>query len=169
MKKLSLLVFFGSFLGSTFGQNYSDSITVNLFLLDECRISQSISGEIRYVDKTYNQGPFYFKAFFPSETSTEEKINQFMRSYSLDIPYETDYTRAKTNFYGATVAPEVVVYDEKNEKLLYRGRIDNSFADVGIRRRVITSRDLRNVLDAIIAGQEIEIVETKAIGCYLNH
>ena len=36
-------------------QEYSDSISVNFFLLDECRISQSISGEINYKGEDLNQ------------------------------------------------------------------------------------------------------------------
>jgi hypothetical protein len=38
-----------------------------------------------------------------------------------------------------------------------------------VRRRVTTSRDLRNVLQLILEGKVISDSQTKAIGCYLNH
>jgi len=149
-------------------QVYSDSISVNLFLLDECRISQNISGEINYCHEQFDEAPFHFVCYFPNTSSTEEKIQGFMEEYKLNIPYLTDYTKLQTRFYGATIAPEVVVFDEKNQKLLYRGRIDNSYDKVGSRRRVITSTDLRDALTAIINKEPISEKEAPAIGCYLN-
>ncbi len=149
-------------------QAYSDSISVNLFLLDECRISQNISGEINYVHENYNKAPFHFMCYFPNKSSTVEKIEGFMKDYQIDIPYHTDYTKEQTRLYGASIAPEVVVYDEKNREVLYRGRIDNSFDKVGSRRRVITSRDLRDALTAILNNEKISEKETSAIGCFIN-
>ena len=146
---------------------YSDSISVNFFLLDECRISQNISGEINYVRKQFDQAPFHFVSYFPNSSSTDEKIKRFLTNFKINIPYFTDYDKTKTRFYGATIAPEVVVYDEKNQQLLYRGRIDNSYDKVGSRRRVVTSRDLRNALNAILKQEEIKEKETQAIGCFI--
>jgi len=148
-------------------QMYSDSISVNFFLLDECRISQNISGEINYVHKEFNQAPFHFVSYFPRASSTDEKIKTFLTDYKIAIPYITDHDKVKTEFYGSTIAPEVVVYDEKNQKVLYRGRIDNSYDKVGSRRRVITSRDLRDALSAILNNEPIKETETQAIGCFL--
>ena len=92
-----------------------------------------------------------------------------MSDYELNMPYFLDDGKVKQIYYGAEVAPEVIVYDEKRQEVLYKGRIDNSYADVGIRRRVVTSRDLRIVLQAIVDGEAIPVKQTKAIGCYLNH
>ena len=151
-----------------FAQEYSGSISVNFFLLDECRISQSISGEINEVYRTYNRAPFLFVSYFPKESSSSQKIKSFMRDYGIEMAFYPDYDKNKTIFYGATIAPEVVVYDEKYKKVLYRGRIDNSFETVGVRRRIVTSRDLKNVLEAITTNSEIEVSESPAIGCFLN-
>jgi hypothetical protein len=149
-------------------QTYSDSISVNFFLLDQCRISQNISGEINKVKAEFNQADFNFVCYFPNTSSTDKKIKSFIEEYKIDIPYFTDYDKYKTKFYGATMAPEVVVYDEKNQTVLYRGRIDNSYDKVGSRRRVVTSKDLYKTLAAIINNDEINPKETQAIGCYLN-
>lgn len=168
MKSLCIIVVFLSSMQVLNCQEYSDSISVNLFLLDECRISQNISGEINYVYEKYSEAPFYFKCYFPNKSSTTEKIEDFMKDYELDIDYQTDYEKEQAQFYGATIAPEVVVYDEKNKEVLYRGRIDNSFDKVGSRRRVITSRDLRDALTAILSKETIIQKETSAIGCFIN-
>lgn len=168
MKLVSLILCLVSSLATLTSQTYSDSISVNFFLLDECRISQNISGEINHVSNQFSQETFSYNYYFPNKSSTPEKIETFLKDYKLRSTYHIDYDKVKTEFYGATIAPEVVVYDEKNDKLLYRGRIDNSFDKVGSRRRVITSRDLRDVLAAIVSQQEIETKETQAIGCFIN-
>jgi hypothetical protein len=168
MRKINTLIFFFLSLISIQAQTYSDSISVNFFLLDQCRISQNISGEINKVKAEFDQSSFNYVCYFPNTSSTDKKIKSFIEEYKIDIPYFTDYDKYKTKFYGATMAPEVVVYDEKNQIVLYRGRIDNSYDKVGSRRRVVTSKDLYNTLAAIINNDEINPKETQAIGCYLN-
>ncbi len=167
--RIFFTVFFCSFLCS-FGwtQSYSDSISVNFFLLDECRISQNITGEINRVYDTYKSEGFIFKAYFPSPTTSLTEMDSFMHQYQLKMDAITDYKHKKLAFYGATIAPQVVVYDEINKEILYTGRIDNSYDKVGSRRRVITSFDLRKALEAISLHVEIETKETQAIGCILN-
>ena len=149
-------------------QLYSDHITVNFFLLDECRISQSITGEINHVQETFDRPNFTFVGYFPSAASTPAKINAFRRDYRLSLPLLPDSEQTQTRRYGATIAPQVVVYDEKNERVLYSGRIDNSYARVGQRRRVITAYDLREVLTAITHQRPIETPVTQAVGCVLT-
>lgn len=149
-------------------QYYSDSISVNFFLLDECRISQNITSEINYSTDHFAHPQFNYYGFFPSSSSTDEKIKKFIADYGLTISYFTDYDKLKTKFYGATVAPEVVVFDEKNQTLIYRGRINNSFAELGRRRRVVTSYDLRTVLEDVLNQRKVKVEETQAIGCYIN-
>ncbi len=168
MKKFLTIAFLVFSWNNINAQLYSDSISVNFFLLDECRISQNISGEINYVHSEFDQEIFNYICYFPNKSSTEEKINKFLIDYKINIPYLTDYNKKETQFYGATVAPEVVVYDEKLQNLIYRGRIDNSYAKLGLRRKVVTAKDLRNVLEKVNNQEEIIEKETQAIGCYLN-
>jgi len=63
---------------------------------------------------------------------------------------------------GASVTPEAYFLDANN-KLLYHGRIDNARnADQ------IQTTDLRNALDAALAGKAIEKTEAKAFGCTIK-
>lgn len=149
-------------------QLYSDSISVNFFLIDECRISENMTSEINHLKDQYDDRQFKYKCYFPSPTSTEDKIEKFVEKYQLTTSCITDHDQLKTKFYGATVAPQVVVYDEKNQKLIYRGRINNSFAEVGRRRKIVTSYDARTVLQDVLDQKKVNITETQAIGCYIN-
>jgi hypothetical protein len=66
----------------------------------------------------------------------------------------------------ATVTPEAVVIDSKGETR-YRGRIDNFYAALGKPRQQVTAHDLRDALDAVLAGRPVPNPETKALGCYI--
>jgi hypothetical protein len=63
---------------------------------------------------------------------------------------------------GATKTPEVYVLDT-NSKLVYHGRIDNSQKTEGI-----TSNDLREALDEMLAGKPISKTGGAAFGCTIK-
>ena len=52
--------------------------------------------------------------------------------------------------------------------LLYLGRIDNRVEDFNIRRAEPTRFDLREALDAVLAGKPVTNSRTKAFGCAIN-
>ena len=59
-----------------------------------------------------------------------------------------------------------VVVLNRDGMALYRGRIDNTYK-IGKRRRVTTSHDLRDVLETLAKGEDLEPKITKAIGCLI--
>ena len=52
-------------------------------------------------------------------------------------------------------------------KIAYRGRIDNFYEKLGVGRRQVTRRDLRDALEAILKGQRVTVPRTKAVGCFM--
>ena len=59
------------------------------------------------------------------------------------------------------------MFDAKG-RLVYRGRIDNLYADFGKKRFKPTKRDLRDTLDALLAGKRLAKRTTEAVGCYID-
>lgn len=76
------------------------------------------------------------------------------------FPYLRDDSQAFVRALGARFTPEVYVFDE-GRKLRYHGRIDDNHRDVA----AVTSHDLKNALDALLAGKEPPVAETTAFGC----
>lgn len=60
--------------------------------------------------------------------------------------------------YGVLATPQVYLFD-KDRKLRYVGRIDD--ADV----KTVTSHDLRNAIDALLAGKPVPVETTRVFGC----
>jgi hypothetical protein len=82
------------------------------------------------------------------------------------IPAAIDSARKIANRARATVTPEAVLIDNQGQ-VRYRGRIDNFYADLGKPRQQVTAHDLRDALDAVLAGRRVPNPETKALGCYI--
>src|SRR2546427_502058 len=64
--------------------------------------------------------------------------------------------------FGANHTPEAYVIDASG-KLVYHGRIDNSQNTANI-----TSNDLRDALDALLAGKPIQKTTSVAFGCSIK-
>ncbi len=169
-QRVVLSAFFGVFLLSTNlkAQLYSDSISVNFFLLDDCIICQKSSPYIEAIYQDFGNDTFHIQAFFPNFVSKPKNIESFLNKFNLSIPYKTDYFKNKSTQLNATVLPEVIVRDEKQERILYQGRINDLFAGVGKQRRVIRHHDLRNALLSIQKQEEIKVKNTEAVGCLIN-
>lgn len=149
-------------------EKVSDSITVYIFLHESCVISQYCTLPLRELHQEYANEHIRFVGLFPNESSKPEHIQAFKDTYKLPFLVEADPHQLKTHALGATITPEVVVYNESKEVSIYRGRIDNSYARVGQRRRVTSSSELREVLEAIRTGQAPAFSNTPAVGCFIQ-
>jgi hypothetical protein len=94
----------------------------------------------------------------------EEAARKHAEEYSLKPPVILDGGQKLVREAGATRTPEVAVYSPKRE-LLYRGRIDDRYVDFGKRRPEPMTHDLREALEAILAGRPVARPRTEPIGC----
>ncbi len=145
-----------------------DSITVYIFLHESCIISQYYTLPLLELHTEYASEKIQFIGLFPNYSSKPEKIEAFKEKYKIPFELKTDYLKVETERFGATITPEVVVYNESNDKILYKGRIDDAYVRVGKRKRVTHTSELKDVLEAIVHNNSIAVSETKAIGCFIN-
>ena len=148
--------------------HYSDSISVKFFMLDECRICQNYGPDFKKLYDVYASDEISFVGYFPNFSSKKKNIDKFKKTFSIPFELKTDYYKTQTKKFGAEILPTVVVYDEKKKIVLYAGRIDDRYHKIGKQKRVITSYDLINALDSIIADKPILIKNTQPIGCFIN-
>ncbi|HVK15502.1 MAG TPA: redoxin domain-containing protein [Fimbriiglobus sp.] len=81
------------------------------------------------------------------------------KEQKFPFPYLYDGETQKTSIaYGALATPHVFAFDQ-DRKLRYAGRIDD--AEV----KQVKSHDLRNVLDALLAGKPVPVETTRVFGC----
>ena len=91
-----------------------------------------------------------------------EEMKLYAKEQNFTFPYLYDgETQATAQAYGCLATPHVFVFD-KERKLRYQGRLDDSrYAD----ESTVKSQDARNAIEALLAGGELAVTQTKVHGC----
>ena len=105
-----------------------------------------------------------FYAVQADTTIADADVVQHAKDYQFKIPVLFDPHENLVKMTGATTIPSAAVLTPDGS-LLYLGRIDNLVEDFNIRRQVPTKFDLREALDAVLAGKPVPNPRTKAFGC----
>src|SRR6476660_5473223 len=92
-----------------------------------------------------------------SDSFEEMKLRAKERGYKFPYLYDGDTQKAALA-YGVLATPHAFLFDSER-KLRYVGRIDDS--DV----KTVTSNDLRNAIDALLAGKSVPVEKTRTFGC----
>lgn len=145
-----------------------DEIRVYVFLHESCRISQFYTPTLKELHKKYSSKSIVFEGIFPNPKTEKEDIETFQKKYELSFDMVVDDKQGLTNKLGAMVTPEVIVYNLSKEKILYKGRIDDSYFRVGKRKQVTTTSELKDVLEAIQNGEPVNVEFKDAIGCFIR-
>jgi peroxiredoxin len=78
----------------------------------------------------------------------------------FNFPYLYDGERQRiSRAYGPTATPHLFIFDAER-KLRYEGRVDNN-----PREPLVTVKDARVALDALLAGQPVKTAKTPSVGC----
>ena len=141
------------------------TLTVFVFTTADCPISNRYAPEIQRLAAKYgDQAKFIL--VYPVAADTPQVISEHKKKFGYQLEHVRDDNRKLLKLTGATVTPEVAVMS--GNRLLYRGRIDDRYVELGRERPKPTTRDLEDALDAIIAGKAIATKYTRAIGCILS-
>lgn len=152
---------------STFKLCAKDSLSLYIFLLDDCPICIQYSPTLNNLHKEYG-GQISFVGYFPNFSSKKEKIELFRGMYSIKFPLFTDYFKTQAKKFNAQVTPEVILFNHTEDKILYQGRIDNKFYKLGRRRNVVTEHNLKDAIYNLLNDIEIDQPFVEPIGCFIN-
>ena len=145
-----------------------EKVTVYIFLHEDCRISQHYTLALKEMHQAYAGKHIQFIGLFPSASSKADKIDSFKEKYAIPFKLLPDYYHEKKDAFGVRVTPEVVVYNECSEEIIYRGRIDDTYVRIGQRKRVTTTSELKDVLESVVNHQNVMVENTPAVGCIIG-
>lgn len=143
-------------------------LTVLVFLNVDCPIANRYAPELRKLAEDYGASEVVFLRVYSDAFLADEDLAQHAADYDLPWQGLLDRDFVLATCAGARVTPEVAVFDAAGA-LAYRGRIDDQFADLGVRRKEAQEQDLREALDAVLAGNTPPKERTKALGCYIPY
>jgi thiol-disulfide isomerase/thioredoxin len=149
-------------------------ILVVIFTCNHCPTAQYYEERIKQLVTDYRDKGVAFVAISPNDpqsvrldelgytdvgdTFEEMKIRARDRKFNCPYLYDGE-TEAVSRAYGPVATPHVFIFDAAR-KLRFTGRIDDSE-----REQFVKVRDARNVLDALLAGREPLVSQTKVVGC----
>jgi peroxiredoxin len=149
-------------------------ILVVVFTCNHCPIAQMYEQRIQQLETDYRDRGVAVVAIQPndpkalrideldssdmSDTLDEMKIRVAYKH--LQYPYLYDgETQSVARAYGPQATPHVFIFD-KDRKLRYEGRMDNSY-----RTEQVKSQDARNAIEALLAKREVPVQKTGVFGC----
>jgi hypothetical protein len=142
--------------------------SVLIFLTSDCPISNAYAPEIQDVCRASAPKGVDCLLVYEDPGISPAAARAHREAYryaGLPAAIDTDGAIARTA--TASVTPEAVLIDAAGATR-YRGRIDNWYADLGRRRPAATVHDLRDAIEALLAGRPIAHPRTDAFGCYIN-
>ena len=140
---------------------------VVFFTTTDCPLSNNDVPEMNRTRRDYESRGVAFYAVQADTTIANADVVQHTKDYQFSFPVLLDPHQILVKMTGATTIPSAAVMTPDGT-LLYLGRIDNWVEDFNIRRQAPTKFDLREALDAVLAGKPVPSARTKAFGCAIN-
>jgi peroxiredoxin len=141
----------------------SSSLVVLVFVSTSCPYSNAYNDRMRDIASAYAKKGVLFVGVNSNSTETVQDAVDHAKKHGHTFTILKDPGNKVADLYDARRTPEAFVID-KSGKLVYHGRIDENYEDAS----KVTSPDLKNALDALLAGQPVAKAETKAFGCTIK-
>ena len=141
--------------------------TVFVFITTDCPIANRYAPDIQRLAAIFTSQGVRFWLVYANPHEPLESIRNHLRQFQYAIPALRDPEHALVRFTKATVSPEAAVVDQGGV-LLYHGRIDDRWVNIGRDRPSPTRRDLVEALSAILDGKPVAQAATPAVGCILS-
>lgn len=143
---------------------HAHDVTVVFVVLHDCPICNSYAPEINRIAGEHDSRRFGFIVAYADSDFSFAEAQKHAREYHFNIPFVIDANHELVKSTGTKVVPEAVVFNSKRE-MLYRGRIDDLYADIDKRRPAPQERNLREALDEIAAGKKPKRAVVPGVGC----
>lgn len=91
-----------------------------------------------------------------------EAMKQHANELKYEFPYLVDKDSEVATAFGATVTPQVYLFNAE-KSLVYKGAIDDNMRDAEA-----ATPHLANAMEALAKGKKIEPAETRATGCSIK-
>jgi peroxiredoxin len=136
--------------------------TVLIFIAVQCPVSNGYNERMEKLAQDYKARGINVIGINANSTESAANVKDHAAKNNLTFPILKDEGNKVADMLGATRTPEAYFLDAGN-KLLYHGRIDNS-RDLS----QVNSSELRDALEAALAGKPIAKTTANAFGCSIK-
>jgi len=139
---------------------------VLLFVSAECPVSNRYAPAVQRLSDAFAAKGVRFWLVYPNPADSVEIIRTHIRDYRYSIAALRDPRHQLVAMAKATITPEAAVFDS-HRRLVYHGRIDDRYVNLGLERPAPTRHDLQEALTAVVAGKPVPQATTPAVGCFI--
>ena len=141
------------------------AVRVLVFTTTDCPIANSYAPLLVALDRDWRAHDVEIVLVHVDADATAASVHAHASDYALPFPIVLDAKQELAMRYGVTTTPEVAVLTR--DGMQYRGRIDDRWRGRGIDSQTAESHDLKNAVDALLAGELPAVARTEPVGCRL--
>ena len=143
-------------------------VLVVMFICNHCPYVQAVEDRLIRLAREFEPQGVQFVAVCANDAAhypddAFDKLAARWRERGYGFPYLHDDAQDVARAFGAVCTPDIFVYD-RDRRLAYRGRIDDSWKDEGKVQR----RELAEALAALVAGKRPPPVQRPSMGCSIK-
>jgi len=152
----------------------SSKVLVIAFTCNHCPTAQLYESRIKQLAADYRERGVALVAIEPNNPNAvrldemgytdvgdsfeEMKTRAAYRHFNFPYLYDGE-TQKISRAYGPTATPHLFIFDGER-RLRYEGRVDNN-----PREPLVTLKDARNAIDALLANKPVPVAKTPSVGC----
>jgi len=154
---------------TNFSDVKGDKATVVMFICNHCPFVVHVMDELVRIGTDYKNRGIGFVAISSNDVAnypddSPELMKKLAEEKQFPFPYLYDETQEVAKAYSAACTPDFSVFDSKGS-CVYRGQLDDSRPG---NDQPINGKDLRKVLDDLIAANPISDKQKPSIGCNIK-
>ncbi len=137
-----------------------------MFICRHCPYVKHVQGELARLGRDYASSGLGILAISSNDVDAypedaPDKLADMARSQGFAFAVCYDESQAVARAYMAACTPDFFLFDA-NRTLAYRGQLDDSRPG---RPTPVTGRDLRDAIDAVLAGSPVAEPQRPSVGC----
>ena len=156
------------------GKRYSLSsfedktILIIIVMCNHCPYVKAVFGRLRDIQDDYGNKGVQLIGINPNNEidypeDSIENMKRLVDDGTINYPYLRDDSQETARKYDAVCTPDLYLYGPER-MLLYRGRLDDNWQDCS----KVTSRDLRDAIEAVLNGEEVSTDQHPSMGCSIK-
>jgi mono/diheme cytochrome c family protein/thiol-disulfide isomerase/thioredoxin len=144
----------------------ADRAVALVFITTECPIAREYVPELNRLASQFAERPAKFFGVISDASISRAEAARFAQEFRIEFPVLFDASGEWKAVLAPTRVPEAFVLDAGGQ-IVYRGRIDDRYREVGKKRNAVTTHDLADALTAVLDGRAPENARTEPVGCPL--
>ena len=141
------------------------------FTCNTCPYAVAYEDRVEALNKMYAGKGYPVIAIMPNNIKVKpgdnmESMQRRAKEKGFTFPYLMDKGQKVYPQFGATKTPHIYVLEKtkKGNVVKYIGAIDDNYQDA----KAVKTKYVENAVNALLNGKDIEVKETKAIGCSIK-